>query len=269
MYGQPVALNGKLYVRGLRRSKQTVLEYTPGDDQWTVLPPPPVYRFTVATLKGQLLVVGGEDKSTDRATNTILTFNEHSQRWIQSHPAMPTALTFPAVIEYQDHLIVAGGWNSESNRISDVDLLDTTSNKWKTAQLLPRTDHYCTMLIEDTLYMVGQNTQTVLRAHVPTLVSGAKSGVWETLPNAPYYLSSPVTIDNFLLTVGGSDKSQGGKSTTSIHMYDLTTNQWTRVGGLPKPMMYSNCIIMNFELFLLGSLLSFSVFVSKLSYDHS
>ena len=268
---QPVALNGKLYVRGLSRGTLTVLEYTPGDDQWTELPPPPVENFTIATLRGRLLVVGGAEKSTYmyRATNTILTFHEHSRQWIRSHPAMPTVLTNPAVIGYQDRLIVAGGRNSENNRIPDVNVLDTTSNKWKTAQPLPNTDNYCTVLIEDTLYLVGQNTQTVLRAHVPTLISGVKSGVWETLPNAPFYGSSPVTIGNTLLTVGGSDEPWSGNPTTSIHMYNPTTNQWTRVGDLSEPMEYPCCIIMNSELFSLGSLFTYSVFVSKLSYDHS
>ena len=269
VYDQPVALNGKLYVRGWARGTVTVLEYTPGHDQWTELPPPPVYHFTVTTLRGQLLVVGGKNKSL-KATNTILTFNEHSQQWIQSHPAMPTALTEPAVMGYQGHLIVAGGRSSKNNRIPDVNILGTTSNKWKTAQPLPSTDNYCTVLIEDTLYLVGQDTQTLLRAHVPTLISGDKSGVWETLPNAPYYRSSPVTIGNTLLTVGGSDKpSWGGHRTTSIHMYNPTTYQWTRVGDLPQPMEYPNCIIMNSELFSLGNSFTYSVSVSKLSYDHS
>ena len=243
VHGQPVALNGKLYVREL--ITKTVVEYTPGHDKWTELPPPPVGYFTVATLRGKLLAVGGEDENT----NTILTFDEHSLQWIQSHPAMPTALTIPAVKEYQDHLIVAGGYNSENNKIPDVNILDTTSNKWKTAQPLPSTDDYYTVLIEDTLYLVGQYSQTVLRAHVRTLISGAKSGVWETLPNAPYYNSSPVTIDNTLLTVGGSDKPRGGKPTTIIQMYNPTTNQWTRVGDLPEPVHFPSCIIMNSELF--------------------
>ena len=264
--GQPVALNGKLYARGGSRGTETVLEYTPGHDQWTKLPPPPVFDFTIATLRGQLLVVGGRDKSTGKVTNTILTFNEHSQQWVQSHPAMPTALTLPAVIGYQDHLIVAGGCISKNNAIPDVNILDTTSNKWKTAQPLPSTDDYYTVLIEDTLYLVGQSTRTVLRAHVPTLISGAKSGVWETLPNAPYYDSSPVTIGNTLLTVGGRDEPSWGTCTTSIHMYNPTTNQWTRVGDLPKPMEHPSCIIMNFELFSLGNSYTSSVNVSKLSY---
>ena len=267
VYGQPVALNGKLYVRGESTGTLvTVLEYTPGHDKWTELPPPPVKDFTIATLQGKLLVVGGRDRTTTRKkTNTILTFDEHSQQWSQSHPAMPTALTFPAIIGYQDHLIVAGGHNSAGNRIPDVNILDTTSNKWKTAhgQPLPSTDHYYTVLIEDTLYLVGRDTQTVLRAHVPTLISGVKSGVWDTLPNTPYYNSSPVTIGNTLLTVGGSDKPWGGGNpTTSIEMYNPTTNQWTRVGDLPKQVRYPSGIVMNSELFELDTGYRSPVFVS-------
>ena len=254
VYGQPVELNGKLYVRGrnLSRGTWTVLEYTPGHGKWTELPPPPVESFTIATLRVQLLVVGGKDKSTRKTTNTILTFDEHSQQWIQSHPAMPTALTYPAAIGHQDHLIVAGGYNSENNTIPDVNILDTTSNKWKTAQPLPSKDDYYTVLIQDIMYLVGQDTQTVLRAHVPTLISGAKSGVWETLPNAPYYDSSPVTIGDTLLTVGGKPLF-GGKPTTSIQMYNPTTNQWTRVGDLPEPVHYPKCLFMNSELFELDT----------------
>ena len=248
VYGQPVALNRKLYVRGKRRRTQTVLEYTPGHDRWTALPPPPVRDFTIATLRDQLLVVGCMDYSTLKKTKTILSFDEHSQQWIQSHPAMPTALAYPAAIGYQDHLIVAGGYNY--NRIPDVNILDTTSNKWKTAQPLPRTEHYYTVLIEDTMYLVGHDTRAVLRAHVPTLISGDESGVWETIPNTTYYDSSPVTIGNTLLTVGGIDKLLGRNPTTSIQTYNPTTNQWTRVGDLPEPVRDPHCVIMNSELFV-------------------
>ena len=61
--GQPVALNGKLYVRGQRWGTETAVEYTPDNDKWTDLPPPPMDYFTVATLRGKLLVVGGRNKS--------------------------------------------------------------------------------------------------------------------------------------------------------------------------------------------------------------
>ena len=264
---QPVALNGKLYVRGKNRGTVTLLKYTPDHDQWAELPPPPVQDFTVATLRGQLLVVGGRDKSTNKTTNAVLTFDEHSQQWVQSYPAMPTAIAHPAVIVYQDHLIVAGGHNSNDDQTPDVNILDA-DRKWKIGQPLPSTNTYRSVLIQETVYLVGQYNKTVLRAHAPTLISGAnKTGVWETLRNTPYYFSSPITIGDTLLTVGGSDKALlGGNPITSIQMYDPTNNQWTRVDDLPEPMESPNCV-MNSELFVLGFLFNYSghVYTSKLT----
>ena len=261
VHGQPVALrfNGKLYIGGFKINQYytggtgTVLEYSQVHDRWTKLPPLSGENFTLATLRGQLLAVGGE--SDYKMTNTIFRFDEHSRQWIRYHPAMPTALTAAAVIEYQDHLIVAGGG------IPDVNILDTISNKWKTAQPLPSTGNYYAALIEDTMYLVGRDTPTVLRAHVPTLISGAESGVWETLPNTPYRCSSPVAFNNTLLTVGGS---RDGKPTTSIQMYDPTTNQWTRVGDLPQPMSSPCSIITSSELFVVGTRRNHCLFVSNL-----
>ena len=275
VYSRPVPLNGKLYMNGRKsvanEDVMTVLEYAPVDDQWTELPPPPVNWFTIATLRGQLLVVGGEDKSTRKVSNTIFAYDAacqvNSRQWIQSYSAMPMALTTPAVIEYQDHLIVAGGRNSVDHRIPNVNILDTASNQWKTAQPAPDKKLFSTTLIrcvvsEDTIYLREGGENQVLRAHLPTLISGAKSGVWEPLPNTPYYDSSLVTIGNTLLTVGGSDKpSYDGKPTTSIQMYNPTTNQWTKVGDLPEPVKYAYCVIMNSELFFFESR---KVFVSTL-----
>ena len=179
---------------------------------------------------------------------------------------MPTALAFPAVIGYQDHLIIAGGWNSSGDWTPDVNILDT-DKKWKTGQPLPSADNYRSVLIQDTMYLVGQHTKTVLQVHVPTLISGAKSSVWETLTNSSYYNPSPITIGNTLLTVGGRDKSLGGNPTTSIQMYDPTTNQWTKVGDLPEPMQIPYCVVMNSDLFVLGFLFERSrhVYTSKLT----
>ena len=266
VYGQPVALKKKLYIRGGSNDNQNVLEYIPDCDQWTELPRTPVRAFTVATLKGQLVVVGGDDKSTHTLSKAILTFDENSQQWVQSYPAMPTGVTTPAVIEYQDHLIVAGGWDAVGIHPPDVHVLATTNNEWKTPQPLPITGYYYSVLAEDTVYLVSQNTLTTLRAHVPTLISGAKSGVWETLPNTPYYWSSPVTVGNVLLTVGGKKLIQIGEETSSIQMYDPTANQWTNVGDLPEPDD-PRSIVINSKMFIFrtGSSKSLCVHVSNVT----
>ncbi len=253
VYGQPVAINGKVYMRGKSNRTDTVLVYTPDQDSWDEMPPPPVDRFTIATLRGRLLVVGGEDKSTYKNTNTILTFDESSRQWVRSLPHMPKALTVPAVVEYQNHLIVIGGCDSNITRRADVNILNT-SNKWITTEPFPRTDYYSTCLIGDTLYLVGQYNKEVFRAHVPSLISRASSGVWESVASVPFYQSSPIAIGNTLLTVGGKDIAEilGGYSTSSIHLYDPTKDQWTQCGDLPEEMDTCHCIELSGKLCVLG-----------------
>ncbi len=259
MLNHPVTVNGKLYMSGYSNETRTVLVYTPDQDHWGKLPPNPVQYFIVATLRGQLLVVGGEDKSTDKITNTILTFNESSRQWLQSLPPMPVAVAYPAVVECQDHLIVAGGLASNGARTTDVNILDPTTNKWTTAEPLPNADVYNTCLIGDTLYLVGSETKRVVRADVPSLISRASSGVWETVASVPLYQSSPVTVGNTLLAVGGSDES---KFLADIHLYDPTKDQWTKCGDVPESMG-CYCTELSDKLYVFGS--SPSVYMATLS----
>ena len=268
LVSQVVILNGKLYVRGVTEKAvmwtEHVLEYIPDQGCWSELPQPTVGRFTIATLRGQLLMLGGHDMSTYSKVNTILIFDECTQKWIQSYSTMPRAVLDPAVVEYQEYLIVAGGAEA-MGYIPDVNILNTSNNRWKTAQPLPSAEYYNTVTIQDTVYLVASFSQTVLRAHMPTLISTAKSCVWEILQNVLHCRSSPITFGNTLLTVGGRDKSQGGNSTTSIQMYDPTTNQWTRVGDLPEAMEDSHCTILSGKLFVLGGFINSSVYVATIT----
>ncbi len=251
VYNQPVAINGKVYMRGWSNKTVTVLVYTPDQDSWDVLPPPPVGDFTIATLRGRLLVVGGQDKYTGENMNTIVTLDESSGQWVRSLPPMPKAIYRPAVVVYQNYLIVIGGCDSNSTRIAEVNILNT-SNKWIAAEPLPSTDVYSTCLIGDTLYLVGQGTKEVFRAHVPSLISRASSGVWESVASVPFYWSSPIAIGNTLLTVGGMEALVGGNDTSSIHLYDPTKDQWTQCGDLPEKMNFCPCIELSGKLYVLG-----------------
>ena len=228
VFGPLVAFDGKLCIKvwSVSLGATAILVYTPSQDKWAGLPPPPVIQFTLATVMDQLFVVGGKDAATEKTVNTLYTYNERALQWSESNLAMPTAQTLPAAIGYRDHLIVAGGWSSNDSRVSDVNVLDLASNKCKIAQSLPETDldAYCPALVNEVLYLVGGNTRTVLRAYVPTLISGTMFGVWETVRNAPCYWSAPVAIGNTILIVGGEHKSSGDKiPSSSIHMYDPTT----------------------------------------------
>ncbi len=271
MYGLPVAINGKVYMKGSSNRTETVLVYTPDQDSWVVLPPPTVSYFTIATLRGRLLVVGGLDTLTSRKTNTILTFDERSRKWVQSLPPMPKATSEPAVVGYQDHLIVISELDTNGTRIADVNILGTT-NRWIAAEPLPSIDDYKTCLIGDTLYLVGQGTKEVFRALVPSPISRASSGVLESSASVPFYLSSPIAIGNTLLTVGGSKEDTGRNAISSIHLYNPTNDQWTQCGDLPEEMERCRCIELSGKMYVLGGERGYltikSVYTSNTSITH-
>ncbi len=264
MYEQSVAIAGKLYMRGLYNYSETVLVYTPGQDRWNSLPPPPVRDFALATLRGLLVVVGGQYKFTSNLTltNSILTFEESSRKWVESLPDMPKALALPAVAEYQDYLVVIGGYDSNGTKTADVNILNTVSNKWIPAKPLPRGDVGRTCLFEDTLYLVDQYTKKVFRVHVPSLISQA--GVWESVANVPFYWSTPVAIGKTFLAVGGSNEAIKDNATSSIYLYDSTKNQWGKCGDLLDEMYQCNCIKLSGKLYVLGTSESHSVYASEL-----
>ena len=279
LLGPPVALKGEVYVKGWSKGASSVYVYTPVHDVWDDLPPPPVDNFTIATLKDQLVLVGGRDNATHIVSNKITVWDSKSRGWVHPYLPMATARTFPVAVGYEDYLIVAGGYNSERKRIPDVNILDTTSRKWVTAESLPSPDYYSSVLIEDTLYVVGDTTRVVLRAHVPTLISHASSAiptssqsVWESLPNAPFYYSFPVAVDNMLLTFGGSTNNNYANPdpTTSIQLCNPTSNKWTKVEDLPQAVLSCYCTVLSGELLVLGGrngpIIVRSVYSAKVSH---
>lgn len=253
VYGQPMVIGGRLYSKGWSNNTYTVLVYTPDQDNWDELPSPPVENFSIATLREQFLLVGGRDKSTGQKSDKILSFDNCSQHWQQSLSTIPKELSPAAVVQYQDHLIIAGGFDSIDDYIADVKILHTTSNKWIAAESLPKADYYHTTLCGEFLYLIGRDTKTVLQAHVPSLISQA-FGVWKSLLNAPYYHSLPVAISNSLLTVGGCEGTGAlrGSVTSDIHCYDPLKKQWTKVGNLPLPIFDCSCIELSGKLYILG-----------------
>jgi len=248
--GQPIAIDGKIHVNSGSTDSNVVLQYSPDSDEWLILPHPNVVDFTLATHKERLLAVGGEYPGTEKATNKILIFSESSSMWIQYCQDMPHAVALPAVIEHGDCLIVAGGLGLEKLWIPDVNLIDITTNTWRSLQPLPLQGcHYHSSRIEDTMYLAGIANKTTLQVHLPTLISGA-SDVWSLLPDKPFFMSSLVDTNSTLLTVGGCTDHDGDYVTTSLDLYDCKKSKWVKAGDLPKPMNAPSCVVLSGKLFI-------------------
>ena len=107
--GNGVLVDSKVYCVD---DEDTIHCYNLSLNNWTTLPLLPVGNFSLGQVNGKLVAVGGAYFVTalqKLSSDVIRVYNEHSQKWKQSIPPMPTARHFPGVLSLPSALIVAGG----------------------------------------------------------------------------------------------------------------------------------------------------------------
>ena len=247
-HAQAVVLNNKVYVGGgdtpYGARYANIYTNDPTMDTWETLQSPTRYS-ALTTYHNKLLLVGGEEASTDQTTNQLWVFEEGEQTWTQPLPPMPTRRRKAAAVSIQDHLIVAGGWNSR--HLDTVEVFD--GQQWVTADPLPRRC-CCNMksASHDGHYYLmggwGQSTSvfhTSLQSlvdkatqHPPTSPTNTdQPSVWKTLPNTPHQRSSTAIFGGALVAVGGYPNR------SSLHLYSPLTQSWLQAGEMPVGVHYT------------------------------
>lgn len=258
-FGTAIVVGSHVYCR----SKDTVHRYDPATDTWTVLPDVPVTLFSIASLNGQLVVVGGLDggRSITTKAKTIYAWDGDSWKWttLPGNPSLLSGVSRPGCRGYKHYLIVAGGFGSRLFT-SSVTILDTKDGKWYSASPLPETgDIVGAEIIGENLYLllsiegVVKPTKLILTASMQTLTTQVKSGdssVWSKLPDIPGYVMTGIfSIGNMLLTTTvGEGLFQViipiATVSVDIHVFNPYTKQWLKVGELPEVMVRCACTML-------------------------
>ena len=92
---------------------------------------PPVPCFAMTSLNGQLVLAGG------LSDTSIRVWDSGRSEWVHPYPPMPTGRTQSAAVGYQNYLIVACGVYHKS----EVEVLDSSSGRWYSAQPVPVRGH--------------------------------------------------------------------------------------------------------------------------------
>ena len=245
---QSVVIGDTVYVGGGNafndRDKCTVMKLE--QDQWTKLPEYTAKWFTMTSLASRLVLVGGIDSRNKKCTNQLAVFE--SREWTHPYPPMNIARDSSTAVSFNNHIIVAGGYDDEV-RTSSVEVLDVASRIWYIAQSLPNPrSHLKSTLIGNTLYLMGGfDHKTVYHVDLTELVAKAHSNLdtptlWQTLQEAPLELSTPLSIGRSLLAVGGQDDRANPSS--SIHLYQPDTRWWVKVGDLPTAQHLCTCSVL-------------------------
>ena len=270
-YPQAVVFKGKVYIGGGEassdREMQTVVVYDPQQDSFDTLPLYTCKWFALATVNNQLVLVGGVDVQTDKATNKIAVWNEESRKWTHPLPPMTTACYSPSVTSHNNRWLVVMAGDGDKTCHSRVEILDTTeSGQWYHAAPLPQPRYrVLTAVIGSMCYFLGGFSRTGLLAtnafcvNLDDLLSQALAGAGAPPTPSPWIpLPTPVAPGSTTFSLNGSLLTVGGNATFStlsaIYLYQPIAHRKKWIGELPIKRALCACIVLpSGELFVTGS----------------
>ena len=142
MSGEVVAVDGS--VAYFRRNEvilgsteeNSVYAYNSENNKWSELPECPYCDFSLAIVNSLLTAIGGvKKKGSYEATNSLLSYT--GKKWTKQFPPMPTKRCWTAAVCSGKSLVVAGGSTNGFEKISIVEVMDTKTLQWSTANSLP------------------------------------------------------------------------------------------------------------------------------------
>ena len=227
----------------------SVYSYEVIPDKWTILQPCKHLYFGMAVVRDRLTAIGGCQVPVFSNTEirSLLSFLPSENSWVEVLPPMTSGRVRPATVATHSHLVVAGGevFSDGASKvpISKVEVLDTETLQWYTAQSLPPSAaaYYPQMaLCAGRLYFV--NKSALFSCSLEHLVRSCKHNSANRISSWSRQADVPVA-DNFSLAVfrehvlalGGSDDFFGKHPTAAIHCYDTVANSWSVIGQLPTP----------------------------------
>ena len=271
MFGEAAAVNGSVaYFLPGGLGQHIVLTYDSAKNDWSELPRCPNSDFSLAVVNNFLTAIGGKT-TKDEYSSSLLSLTD--KKWTEQFPPMPTKRWLTAVLCSSRSLVVAGGNNHK--RLSTVEIMDTETLQWSTANSLPHPLRQATAtLCGDQVYMLGgfnesaasklvftcpltallqscQSKYGSLGAQTKTLSLTSGPNVWHQLADTPVFFSMCASLHGRLLAVGGRDSDK--KLTSAIHTYNTTTNSWEIVSHMTTPQMQCLVAVLpRYELMVVG-----------------
>jgi N-acetylneuraminic acid mutarotase len=233
--------NGKVLVSGGDfQSPSTSELYDPIAKSWTASAALTVRRSnSSATLlaNGQVLVVGGYsmfpeflatseiyDPATDPATGS----------WTNTSPLSVAREYHTATLLPNGKALIAGGWDSNSIPLANVDVYNPASGTWTATQPLniARLGHTTTLLPNGNVLVVG-GIDNSANGTASTELYDPASETWtiSTPLNTKRTGHTATLLPNGLVLVAGGDNTTNSHL-SSAELYNPTTGIWTPTGSL-------------------------------------
>ena len=229
-------LNGLVYVGGGTETgwnrSYTIFSYDPVNNLWSSAINTPYSFFAMTTLNNNLLIAGGMDKNHEY-TNHILRLNaDHFMKYNMMHIARSSS----TAVGYQGMLIITGGYDDKSNKLSSTELLDSNNGQWYTCSDLPRPHSWLQpVIVDNMLYLLGGiNNDGASTAVFTTLLDSlsAHKLKWNAHKNTPWPNLAPVSVCGKVLLIIRGNKSM---LTSNVYKLNKINQSWDEMGCIPSP----------------------------------
>ena len=233
---QAVIIQQNLYIGGGHAKKEEeekiVQRYNPVENVWSQLPECPTQLFSLCSDGENLFISCG-------IGNTLIFSMTKNGIWQQTIPPISEECmcSLSAFLHHQNYYVIACGLDKEKRAMKSVEICDTATSTWHTAQPLPMAGHsMCSVVFGDTWYLSGvwkDMMPHIYKVSITSLIESATKGdingqlLWEEVVSPPsdrFYLFE---FRNALTAVGGKDFSQ------DIYQYNRNAKAWFKIGLLP------------------------------------
>lgn len=234
---QAIIIQQNVYVGGGHTKEQEqeriVQEYNPVEDVWSQLPECPTHLFGLCSDGDNLLISCG-------IGNRMILSRTENRTW--QHKTLPPISeecmrSLSTFVHFKDCYAIACGLDKRNKPMKSIEICNTTSSTWHTAQPLPVAGHsMCSVVCNDTWYLSGvweDMKPHIYKVSITSLIESATKGevntksLWEEVPSPPTNRFHLLNFRNALTTVGGRNYNQ------DIYQYDEDTRVWFKVGILP------------------------------------
>lgn len=247
-----VTLNDHVFVGGgkslsLSSNKAKIFISSTNLNSWEASTTPSSL-YGLATYNSKLVLVGGQETDTGKATNKLWVSDDGAD-WQPSLPPMPTARHSPSAIDTSQCLVVAGGMESDNTTLDVVEVL--SQDHWTTVMPLPiQLCNIKSTIHDNDMYIVGRHGQenTSFRCKLDALVTACSNTISATKRSTKFSplwtkfdnndLDSFASFEHQLISVGGCTYSTLTFS-FKVHAFSIYTQSWTQVGNAPVELYNS------------------------------
>ena len=253
-YASATVINDTLYIGGVNCTTVNdnhficMFSYKLTDDQWMRLPLLLQFLGVPTNINNNLCYIGGRDYSTGRSTNKVITL--HNDHWITEYPNMSVGRSDHAVVSYQHHIIVAGGYDEDESVLDTIEVFNCDNNQWTVVSThLPRPMRNINATNCNQSFIIAGYTGANGRANNSTYIIAMDSLVgteqqqsltgsaseddnkWSELFPIPYWNAAIVPNTSPPVIIGGYDDED--KAVNNISLYDDSNDRWRTVSSLP------------------------------------